>query len=93
MDTLWLHRLFIQVVTFTGDYATVFDQQRRWLMDKGYTIMLLDSDYEADRVGKLKVKRVRLYYVSDNFITRLLGFKPHPELLNLQISVNGYALQ
>lgn len=81
MEINWLYRLFIQAITFTGDHAYVVALQKKWVQSEGIGIIILDSDYEIDR----KMRRLTIYYVPNNFITRLLGFEKKECLLNMRL--------
>lgn len=79
MDFIWFYKLFISAVTFTGDYAYVWNQLQGFKYSHGDQIMILDTDYEID----MKYRRLTVYYVSNNWFTRLLGFEPKNELQKL----------
>jgi len=68
----WFYKLFISAITFTGDYAYIWNCKTNFENSHGSDIIILDADYEID----LKYRRLTIYYVSNNILTRLLGFEP-----------------
>lgn len=68
--------LFIKRVTFTGDFADILAQRRKWVKANEVIIVAIE-DYkkEPDRKGKLKNNTMTLLYVEDNALMQLIGFK------------------
>lgn len=79
MNFIWFYKLFISSVTFTGDYAHVWTKQTSFKNIHGDDIIILDTDYEVD----LKFRRLTIYYVPNNWLTRLMGFTPVDCLLKI----------
>jgi hypothetical protein len=76
----WIGRkirsLFIKQVTFTGDFADILAQRRKWVKENSVIIIAIE-DYEKklNRKGKLKNNSMTLLYVEDNALMYAIGFK------------------
>lgn len=76
----WIGRkirsLFIKKVVFTGDFADILMQRRKWVKENSVIILGID-DYskKANRKKKQKNNSMTLSYVDDNALMYFIGFK------------------
>jgi hypothetical protein len=76
----WIGRkirsLFIKRVIFSGDFADILAQRRKWVKENSVIIISI-KDYEKklNRKGKLKNNSMTLLYVEDNALMYAIGFK------------------
>lgn len=67
---------FVKRITFTGDFADVLAQRRKWVKENEVLIIGIE-DYrkQPNRKGKLKNNTMTVLYVDDNPLMYFIGFK------------------
>lgn len=72
----WLKTLvrkqFIKHVIFSGDYADVLTERRKWV--KGKDIIIIDLSVKKKQIGKKKITALILFYTEDSLLMNWLGF-------------------
>lgn len=87
----FLRSLFLKKIQFSGDYADILMARRAWrdrmkkALPDGIIIISINLVPIKWAGKKVKEQLLTIYWVEDNKITRLLGFKPnfvHRTLMN-----------